>query len=105
MRKITVCSHSSMDGAIQAPGGTNWDSSRGFKFGGWAMPFFDQVGGEEIDRLFKEEFDLLLGRKTYEIFAAYWPYYDEDAPEAGSIARRFNAIRKYVVSRSGEVDT
>jgi len=68
------------------------------------MPYFSQEFGEEIDRVFKEKFDLLLGRKTYEIFAAYWPYYDEDA-SAGGIARLFNQIRKYVVSRSGEVDT
>lgn len=54
--------------------------------------------------MFKEKFDLLLGRKTYEIFAAYWPYADEHAPH-GSIAKRFNEIRKYAVSRSGEVDT
>src|SRR5207248_4137189 len=63
-------------------------------------PYFDQEFGEELDRVFKEKFDLLLGRKTYEIFAAYWPY----APH-GSIAKLFNEIKKYVVSRSGEVDT
>lgn len=68
------------------------------------MPYFDPEFGEEIDRLFEEKFDLLLGRKTYEIFAAYWPYYDEGAPH-GSIAKRFKEIKKYVVSRSGEVDT
>jgi dihydrofolate reductase len=68
------------------------------------MPHFDEAGGEEIDRLFHEECDLLLGRKTYEIFAAYWPYYDETSPDGG-IARTFNRIRKYVVSGSGDVDT
>src|SRR5207247_1727823 len=76
---------------------------RRFKFGGWEMPYFDQEFGEEIDHLFNEKFDLLLGRKTYEIFAAYWPYYD-DAPHGG-IARLFNDIKKYAVSRSGEVET
>jgi len=60
--------------------------------------------GEEVDRLFSEKFDLLLGRKTYEIFAGYWPYYDEDAPHGG-IAKLFKNIKKYVVSRSGDVDT
>ena len=104
MRKIIVGAMVSMDGVMQAPGGPTEDPTRGFKFGGWVMPFFDQEFGEELDRLFKEEFDLLLGRKTYEIFAAYWPYYDEDSPDGG-IARLFNKIKKYVVSRSGEVDT
>ena len=104
MRKVIVGAQVSMDGVMQAPGGQTEDPTRGFKFGGWAMPYFDQVGGEEIDRLFSEKFDLLLGRKTYEIFAGYWPYQDQDAPHAG-IARLFDDIRKYVVSRSGEVDT
>ena len=68
------------------------------------MPYFDQVFGEEVDRVFKEKCDLLLGRKTYEIFAGYWPYYDETDP-AGDIAKLFKDIKKYVVSRSGDVDT
>jgi dihydrofolate reductase len=67
------------------------------------MPYFDHAFAEEIDRVFKT-FDLLLGRKTYEIFAAYWPYINEDASHGG-IAKLFNDIKKYVVSRSGEVDT
>jgi dihydrofolate reductase len=104
MRKIVVGAQVSMDGVMQAPGGQTEDPTRGFKFGGWAMAYFSQEGGEEIDHLFAEPFDLLLGRKTYEIFAAYWPYQDEDAPHGG-IARLFNRIKKYVVSRSGEVDT
>jgi dihydrofolate reductase len=104
MRKIIVGAQVSLDGVMQAPGGPSEDPTNGFKFGGWSMPYFDEVGGEEIGRLFKEKFDLLLGRKTYEIFAAYWPYYKEDAP-AGNIAKVFRQIRKYVVSRSGEVDT
>jgi dihydrofolate reductase len=104
MRKIIVGAQVSMDGVMQAPGGPTEDPTKGFKFGGWSMPYFDEAAGEEIDRLFGEKFDLLLGRKTYEIFAAYWPYYKEDAP-AGGIAKLFNGIKKYVVSRSGEVDT
>src|SRR5687768_16362172 len=104
MRKIIVGAQVSMDGVMQAPGAPTEDPTKGFKFGGWAMPYFDQVGGEEIDHVLKANVDLLLGRKTYEIFAAYWPYYDEDAP-AGSIAKLFKKIKKYVVSRSGEVDT
>jgi dihydrofolate reductase len=66
MRKITVGAQVSMDGVMQAPGGPWEDPTKGFKFGGWVMPYFDQVFGEEIDRIFKEKFDLLLGRKTYE---------------------------------------
>ena len=104
MRKITVGAQVSMDGVMQAPGGPSMETTKGFKFGGWVMPYFDQVFGEEIDRVFEEEFDLLLGRKTYEIFAAYWPYYDETAPH-GAIATLFKKIKKYVVSRSGDVDT
>jgi dihydrofolate reductase len=103
MRKIIVGAQVSIDGVMQAPGGPTEDPTKGFKFGGWSMPYFDQAFGEEIDRLF-ENFDLLLGRKTYEIFAAYWPYYDE-ADSAGGIAKAFSEVRKYVVSRSGEVDT
>jgi dihydrofolate reductase len=104
MRKIIVGAMVSIDGVMQAPGGPTEDPTKGFKFGGWSMPHFDQAGGEEIERLFKEKCDLLLGRKTYEIFAAYWPYYDENAPDGG-IAKLFNKINKYVVSRSGELDT
>ena len=104
MRKIIVGAQVSLDGVMQAPGGPTEDPTRGFEFGGWVMPYVDQEFGEEVDRLFGEPFDLLLGRKTYEIFAAYWPYYDEDAPY-GAIATLFKGIRKYAVSRSGEVDT
>jgi dihydrofolate reductase len=103
MRKIIVGAMISMDGVMQAPGGPTEDPTRGFEFGGWVMPHYDQEFREELDRLFRK-FDLLLGRKTYEIFAGYWPYYDEDDSDGG-IARQFNEIRKYVVSRSGEVDT
>lgn len=102
MRKIIVGAMVSMDGVMQAPGGPTEDPTRGFRFGGWAMPYFDQEGGEEIGRLFKN-FDLLLGRRTYEIFAAYWPYHDDAAHDG--IAKAFNEAKKYVVSRSGEVDT
>ena len=104
MRKIIVGAMVSIDGVMQAPGGPAEDPAKGFKFGGWAMPHFDQEFGDELDRLFGEKFDLLLGRKTYEIFAAYWPYYDEDAPHGG-IAKLFKEIKKFVVSRSGDVDT
>jgi dihydrofolate reductase len=105
MRKIIVGAQVSMDGVMQSPGGSTEDPTSGFQFGGWAIPYFDEEGGDEIVRLFEEPFDLLLGRKTYEIFAAYWPYQQwPDAPNGG-IPQLFKDCKKYVVSRSGEVDT
>src|SRR6266513_3928175 len=104
MRKMIVGAQVSMAGDMQAPGEPTEDPNNGFKFGGWSMPYFGEEFGEEIDRVFKEKFDLLLGRKTYEIFAAYWPYYEDDAPHGG-IAKLFKDIKKYAVSRSSEVDT
>jgi dihydrofolate reductase len=103
MRKVIVGAQVSIDGVMQAPGGPWEDPTKGFKFGGWVMPHVDREFVEEVDRIFKN-FDLLLGRKTYEIFAAYWPYYDEGASHGG-IAKVFKEVRKYVVSGSGEVDT
>jgi dihydrofolate reductase len=88
-----------MDGVMQAPAGPTEDPTKGFEFGGWAMAYFDPEFGEEIDRVFKEKFDLLLGRKTYEIFAAYCPYYKEDAP-AGGIAKAFNGASRSTWSRA-----
>src|SRR5689334_19507440 len=102
MRKIIVGAQVSLDGVMQSPGGPTEDPTQGFKFGGWAMPHFDEESGGEMMGLFKN-FDLLLGRRTYEIFAAYWPYYDD--AEHGGIAQLFNNVKKYVVSRSGKVDT
>jgi dihydrofolate reductase len=103
MRKIIVGAQVSLDGVMQAPGGPSEDPTGGFALGGWVWPYADEAFGEEIDHLLTD-FDLLLGRKTYEIFAAYWPYYDEDA-DHGGIAKLFREVKKYVVSRSGEVDT
>ena len=98
MRKVIVGAMVSMDGVMQSPGGPTEDPTKGFKFGGWQLPYFDKEFGEELGRVF-ENFDLLLGRRTYEIFAGYWPYHH------GQIAKLFNEIKKYAVSRSGEVDT
>ena len=103
MRKLIVGAQVSMDGVMQAPGGSTEDPTKGFELGGWSMPYFDEVFGEEIDRLF-ENFDLLLGRKTYEIFAGYWPYYEENGGPS-DIGKAFKECKKYAVSRSGEVDT
>src|SRR5688572_28055940 len=75
MRKVIVGAQVSMDGVMQAPGQPTEDPTDGLTFCGWVMPYADQEFGEEMDHLFHVPFDLLLGRKTYEIFAAYWPYY------------------------------
>lgn len=100
MRKVIVGAMVSMDGVMQAPGGPEEDPTGGFKFGGWVAPVgIDAVFGEELSKLFGKPFDLLLGRRTYEIFAAYWPY-----AEGGSyddIAKAFNRITKYVATRKG----
>ncbi|MFT3727653.1 MAG: dihydrofolate reductase family protein [Terricaulis sp.] len=103
MRKIVVGAFVSLDGVMQAPGGPTEDPTRGFKFGGWVTPFFDEEFGEEVGSMFADKPDLLLGRKTYEIFAAHWPY-AEGGPDDG-IAKLFKEITKYAVSRSGDVDT
>jgi dihydrofolate reductase len=100
MRKVIVGAMVSMDGVMQAPGGPEEDPTGGFKFGGWTAPLEDDpVFGEELGKLFEEPFDLLLGRRTYEIFAAYWPY-AEGGP-ADNIAKTFNRITKYIVTRKG----
>ena len=102
MRKIIVGAMVSMDGVMQAPGVPTEDTTKGFRFGGWETPYNDKVLGEVIDGIF-QNFDLLLGRKTYEIFAAYWPFHDDEGTDGG-IGKRINEVRKYAVSRSGEVD-
>lgn len=105
MRKVIVAAFQSLDGVIQAPGGPSEDPTKGFRFGGWLVPMMDEEVGEEIGTLFSEPYDLLLGRKTYEIFAAHWPFYPESDQDNGLIAKQFNAITKYVCTRSGDVDT
>jgi dihydrofolate reductase len=103
MRKLIVVAQISIDGVMQAPGGPTEDPTRGFKFGGWMMPYVDEAFDDEIGRVF-QNCDLLLGRKTYEIFAGFWPYFEGGGADGG-IAAQFNEITKYVVSKSGEVDT
>jgi dihydrofolate reductase len=83
---------------MQAPGGPQEDPTRGFRFGGWVVPYVDEVFGQAVDRMLGQPFELLLGRKTYEIFAAHWPY-AEDGDHA-SIATLFNSATKYVATRS-----
>lgn len=97
MRKIIVLSFITLDGVMQAPGGPEEDTSGGFKYGGWTVPYSDEFLGKVVVEQIGHPFDLLLGRKTYDIFAAYWPHQDESA---SPFAREFNKARKYVASRS-----
>jgi dihydrofolate reductase len=97
MRKIVIATFISLDGVMQAPGGPSEDPTGGFEFGGWVAPHFDPQLGASMDQIFGRPFDLLLGRKTYDIFAAYWPYVtDPNHPIAGP----FNRVVKYVASRA-----
>jgi dihydrofolate reductase len=93
MRKIFVLEFISLDGVIQAPGGPKEDTSGGFKFGGWTAPYFDEMSGKEMGKQMEETYGLLLGRKTYDIFAGYWPEHTETWPQV-------NKIPKYVVSKT-----
>lgn len=100
MRKVIVGAFVSIDGVMQGPGGPNEDPTGGFKYGGWVGPMSDDpVFGEEVGKLFEEPFALLLGRRTYDIFAAHWPY-AEGGPH-DDIAKSFNRITKYVATRRG----
>ena len=96
MRKIIVGAFVSLDGVMQAPGGPEEDPIGGFRFGGWVAPFFDEKMGESVGETFAKPFDLLLGRKTYDIFAAHWPYAGADDP----IGPLFDRIDKFVATRN-----
>ena len=97
MREIVAATFLSLDGVMQAPGGPDEDPTGGFKLGGWIVNYGDAVSNQAVGDIFAEPFDLLLGRKTYEIFAAHWPFTEDD----GAIAEAFNRATKYVASRSG----
>jgi len=95
MRRIVVLSFITLDGVMQAPGGPEEDTSNGFKYGGWTAPFFyeaDEAAGKLMEKQMKSA-DLLLGRKTFEIFAAYWP-------EHGDFWPGINEVAKYVMSNT-----
>lgn len=96
MRKIIVLSFISLDGVMQAPGGPEEDTSGGFKYGGWTVPYSDEFTGKMMGKQMSMPFDLLLGRKTYDIFASFWPKQDPK----GYVAGPFNKATKYVVSGS-----
>jgi dihydrofolate reductase len=93
MRKVIVLSFVSLDGVMQAPGGPEEDRSGGFQFGGWTVPYFDEAVGDAMGEQMGKPFDLLLGRKTYQLFASFWP--KQTDPTAASL----NQARKYVASR------
>lgn len=94
MRKLIVTTFVTLDGVMQAPGGDNEDTDAGFQYGGWSVPYWDEVMMEIQGINMAPPFDFLIGRKTYDIFAAFWPH---AAPEEG--AEVMNAMTKYVASR------
>jgi len=95
MRKIIAITQVTVDGVMQGPGGPKEDPRNGFTLGGWAMPFVDDAAQDVIGETIAGEFDMLLGRWTYELFAGYWPHQGDNA-----IAKAFNKATKYVVTRS-----
>jgi dihydrofolate reductase len=98
MRKVIAGTFVSLDGVMQAPGGPEEDPTGGFKYGGWTAPYFDETVGQSMGEILSAPYDLLLGRKTYEIFAAHWPY--QENSEDGDIAKVFNRVTKYVATKS-----
>jgi len=98
MRKIKASTFISLDGVMQAPGGPEEDPTDGFNFGGWTVPFWNEDGMDEVmGEIFSTPYELLLGRKTYDIFAAYWPHHADNP-----IGEQFNAVTKYVATSSPE---
>lgn len=96
MRKLIASTFVSLDGVMQAPGGPDEDPTGGFPFGGWTFAHWDEAMGRDMKGFDGQGRELLLGRRTYEIFEAYWPYQPADS----AIARTFNATRKHVASRT-----
>lgn len=94
MRKIAILSFISLDGVLQAPGGPEEDTSGDFTLGGWTVPYADEFSGKLVVEQMSLPYDLLLGRKTYDIFSGYWP------KQTGPIADPFNKATKYIVSSS-----
>lgn len=98
MGLIHIDLFSTLDGVAQAPGGPEEDVEGGFEFGGWQAPLFDEVVGEQVGAGMASMDALLLGRKTYDIFAAFWPHQEEGVD--AEVAKLFNRIPKYVASRT-----
>ena len=103
MRKLIVAEQISLDGVIQSPGGPEEDPSGGFRLGGWVVPYADKgIGGQYLRELLSQPFELLLGRRTYGIFAAYWPHVPVDSG-ARAIADRFNSVPKHVATHRSDM--
>jgi dihydrofolate reductase len=98
MAKLVVVEGLSLDGVMQAPGSPDEDRSGGFEHGGWQMPYFDEVAGEEAGKSMAETGAFLFGRRTYEIMAAYWP----QQPDDDMFAKVLNGLPKYVASTTLE---
>ena len=98
-RRIVGTVFQTLDGVMQAPGGPSEDPTDGFEFGGWQFGFPDEEAGEAIGASLQSPYALLLGRRTYDIFASYWPFQQSD-DENGAIARDFNAAEKFVMTHS-----
>lgn len=96
MRKLIATTMVSLDGVMQAPGGPDEDPTGGFAFGGWTFKFWDEAMGRNMNGLDAKDRELVLGRRTYEIFEAYWPYQPADS----AIAQALNTARKHVASRT-----
>lgn len=96
MRRIITTTFVTLDGVMQAPGGPKEDTSNGFAYGGWSANYWDDKMGKIMGEIMVSPFELLLGRRTYDIFAAYWPTAKTDL----EVAKSFNATKKYVISRS-----
>ncbi|MEM5388504.1 dihydrofolate reductase family protein [Paraburkholderia phymatum] len=104
MRKLVVSAFISLDGVIQAPGGPGEDPSDDFRLGGWIVPYADEAISRNLQDLLSQPFDLLLGRNTYDIFAAYWPHVPADSGSR-AIADLFNSVPKHVAThRSDTLD-
>src|SRR3982751_6917055 len=97
MRKLTGAVFVSLDGVMQAPGGPQEDPRGGFRFGGWTFPYFDESAQAPMRKFLDADYDLLLGKRTYDIFAAYWPFNQDDP-----IGAKFQRINKYVLTHSDE---
>jgi dihydrofolate reductase len=95
VRELIVTTFLTLDGVMQAPGGPEEDASGGFEHGGWSVKYWDDSMGQQMGEFMGKPFDLLLGRKTYEIFAAYWPHATDE-----QVAGPLNSARKYVASRT-----